>query len=120
MKPATAPVVRRLLTAAAGLAALAATSLALAGPASAEPSEGWPATEPVDGLHALLLLGGIPLLLFVVIVVATLVPSLIRGESLTAGGSTVEDQWLGGPRTSGELAAPDGEHSAAGGASGRW
>lgn len=103
-----------------GLAATAVTATMLAGPASAEPAEGWPSTEPVDGLHALLLLGGIPVLLFVVIVVATYLPALIRGESIAPGGPHVDDQWLGGPRTSGELAAPDGETSAAGGASGRW
>ena len=121
MKPApTACAVRRALTAGAAVAVLVASSLALAGPASAEPAEGWPETEPVDGLQALLVLGGIPLLLFVVIVVATYLPALIRGESITPGGSSAEDQWLGGPRTSGELAAPDNETSAAGGASGRW
>ena len=94
--------------------------LALAGPAAAERSEGWPGTEPVDGLYVVLLLGGIPLALFVVIIVLTLLPSLMRGESLTPGGPTVEDQWLGGPRASAELAAPDGATSAAGGASGSW
>lgn len=102
------------------LAAVTATAVVLAGPAAAEPSEGWPSTEPVDGLRTLLLLGGIPLLLFVAILVLTYVPALVRGESVAPGGSTVEDQWLGGPRTSGELAAPDNETSAAGGASGRW
>lgn len=120
MNPFATPVVRRLVTVASGLAAVAATAVVVAVPASAEPAEGWPATDPVDPLHALLLLGGIPLLLFVVIVVATYVPALIRGESIAPGGPVVEDQWLGGPRTSGELAAPDNEASAAGGASGRW
>ena len=112
--------VRRLATALAVLTAFAASAVALAAPASAEPSEGWPATEPVDPLHVILLLGGIPVLLFVVIAVATYLPALIRGESIAPGGPTVEDQWLGGPRTSGELAAPDGATSAAGGASGSW
>jgi hypothetical protein len=121
VKPApTASVVRRLLTAGTGLAAVVVTSVALAAPASAEPAEGWPATEPIDGLQALLLLGGIPVLLFVVIVVATYLPALVRGESITPGGSSVEDQWLGGRRPAGQLAAPDDETSAAGGASGRW
>lgn len=117
---ASARAVRRLVTVAAGVTALAATSITLAGPASAAPGEGWPATEPVDGLNALLLLGGLPVLLFVVIVVATYLPAMVRGESIAPGASGAEDQWLGGPRTSGELAAPDGETSAAGGASGRW
>lgn len=116
----TVSAVRRLATVAAGLAALAATAVALAGPASAEPAEGWPETEPVDASQFLLLLVGIPLLLFVVIAVATYLPALIRGESIAPGGPSVEDQWLGGPRPTGELAAPDSETSAAGGASGRW
>jgi hypothetical protein len=120
VKPSPTSAVRRLVTVAVALAALAATAVALAGPASAEPSEGWPATEPIDGLEVLLLLVGIPVLLFVVIVVATYLPAMIRGESLTPGGPTVEDQWLGGRRPSAQLAAPDGETSAAGGASGRW
>ena len=96
------------------------TAVVVAGPVAAEPSEGWPANDPVDPLHAILLLGGVPLALFIVIAVATYLPALIRGENITPGGPTVEDQWLGGPRTSGELAAPDSEASVAGGASGRW
>ena len=118
--PFTAPVIRRLATVASGLAALVVTSLVVAGPVSAEPAEGWPPTEPVDPLQAILILAGVPLALFVVIVVATYLPALIRGESIAPGGPSVEDQWLGGPRTSGELAAPDSETSVAGGASGRW
>lgn len=117
---ASAHAVRRLVTVAAGIAAVAATAVVLAGPASATPSEGWPATDPVDGLHALLLLGGLPLLLFVAILVATYLPAMVRGESVAPGGPSIEDQWLGGPRPSGELAAPDDRTSAAGGASGRW
>ncbi len=94
--------------------------MVLAGPASAEPSEGWPAADPVNGLHALLVLGGIPALLIVLIVTATYLPAMIRGESVAPGAPAIEDQWLGGPRTSNELAAPDSATSAAGGASGRW
>lgn len=120
VNPLATPAVRRLATAAAGLAALAATAVVLAAPASAEPSEGWPPTDPVEPLRVVLLLGGIPLLLFVVIMALTYLPALIRGDSIAPGGPSVEDQWLGGPRTSGELAAPDGETSLAGGASGRW
>ena len=57
----------------------------------------------VDRLHAFLLLGGIPVLLFVLIVVVTYLPALMRGESVTPGGSSVEDQWLGGRRSDAEL-----------------
>jgi hypothetical protein len=88
---------------------------------------GWsPDPEDVDKLQAVLLLGGVPLLLFVGITLAVYVPSLVRGESIAPGSPTVENQWLGGPRTSaGELAGPgagsaDEQDPDSGGASGRW
>ncbi|MBB6626747.1 hypothetical protein H5V45_05365 [Nocardioides sp. KIGAM211] len=103
------------------LVALAAP-LALAGPAGADVPEGWSQNpEDVSTLHALLVLGGIPVLLFLLIVAAVYVPALIRGESVTPGGAEVEDQWFGGPRKgTAELAGPDTDESKAGGASGRW
>ncbi len=80
----------------------------------------WP-TEEIDTLNAILLLVGVPLLLFVGISFLVYVPSIIRGERIAPGQPVTENQWLGGPRKSaGELAAPDTEHSQAGGASGRW
>ena len=98
-----------------------ATSLALAGPAAAEPAEGWPVAPAVDPLHVVLVLVGIPLGLALVIAVAVYVPAMIRGERLAPGAPSLEDQWLGGPRRAhGELAAPDDETSKAGGASARW
>ena len=87
---------------------------------------GWSEPEDVDMLQALLLLGGIPLLLFVGITLAVYIPSLVRGEPITPGAPAVENHWLGGPRTSaGELTGPGsgatGHHDpGAGGASGRW
>lgn len=82
---------------------------------------GWSDPSSVNVLHAILLLGGIPLLLFVAILVAVYVPSLVRGERLTPGAPVLENQWLGGPRSgTKELAGPDSEDSKAGGASGRW
>lgn len=112
---------RRLVTAVSGLAALAATSVLLAGPASADVPEGWPVNDPINPLHVIGVLVAIPVLLFVVISLAVYLPALIRGEDVTPGGATVEDQWLGGPRKSaGELAAPSTEPSDAGGAGARW
>lgn len=94
--------------------------LALAGPAAADVPEGWSDPEPVSILPMLLLLGGVPILLFVVISVLVLLPGMRRGESVTSGGNT-HDQWFGGPRSgTSELAAPDTEQSEAGGASARW
>jgi hypothetical protein len=96
-------------------------SVALATPAVAEPSEGWPDNTSASMTHALLVLVGLPVLLFVAITVAVLLPALVRGERVKPGQPAVENQWLGGPRRSaGELAAPDGDSSEAGGASGRW
>ena len=87
---------------------------------------GWSDPDDVDMLQAVLLLGGVPLLLFVGITLAVYVPSLVRGEPIAPGAPTVENQWLGGPRTSaGELTGPDSaatdhhDHDS-GGASGRW
>ena len=88
---------------------------------------GWnPDPEDVDMVHALLLLAGVPLLLFLGITLAVYVPSLVRGESIAPGAPVVENQWLGGPRTpAGELAGPDAgtndhQDPDSGGASGRW
>lgn len=83
---------------------------------------GWaPGDRSVDMVHAVLVLGGIPLLLFIVIAMLVYVPSLIRGERVAPGAAPVENQWLGGPRTgTAELKGPDTSESQAGGASGRW
>jgi hypothetical protein len=102
------------------LAALAAPFL-VAGPAAADVPEGWSEPEPVSVLEALLILGGIPLGLFVLILLAVYLPALARGERVAAGQPAMDNQWIGGPRKStGELAAPDTEDSDAGGASARW
>lgn len=102
-----------LATASAGL-------VAAAGPASADVPVGWSDPEEVNLVEALLVLGGIPLALALVITILVYAPSLARGEGLGAGG-TPESEWLGGPRrTTAELAGPDSKESAAGGASGRW
>lgn len=113
--------VRRLLALTSTVALSIAAVVSVAGPAAADTPEGWPEKEPVGALHALLLLGGIPLLVFVVIAALVYGASLARGESLTPGGNEPENQWLGGPRKeAGELAGPDGEGSHAGGAGGTW
>lgn len=102
-----------LMTAFAGL-------VAVSGPAAAEVGVGWSDPEEVNLVEALLILGGIPIALALVITVLVYAPSLARGEGLGTGG-TPESEWLGGPRrTTAELAGPDTEESAAGGASGRW
>ena len=82
---------------------------------------GWSEPADVNMVHALLVLGGIPLLLFLAITVAVYLPSLVRGERIAPGQPAVENQWLGGPRTgTAELKGRDSEDTDAGGASGRW
>ncbi|PVG81325.1 hypothetical protein DDE18_17695 [Nocardioides gansuensis] len=103
-----------VLIAGVGLALLTA-------PAHADVPEGWSNPEDVDSLYALLLLAGVPLLLFVGIATLVYLPAMMRGEKLTPGPAAIEDQWFGGPRQgTQELPAPDDETSQAGGASGRW
>ena len=95
--------------------------LATAGPAGADVPEGWSDPEAVDPWHAVLVLGGIPVLLFLLITLAVVLPGVIKGERFTPGGQATADQWFGGPRSgTAELPAPDSDESKAGGASGRW
>jgi hypothetical protein len=101
---------------------LVALGLALlAVPAHADVAEGWSNPDDVSALHALLLLGGVPLLLFVLIGLAVYVPALVRGEDVSPTAVGVESQWIGGPRAGArELAAGDTEPSETGGAHGSW
>ncbi|MFC4786909.1 hypothetical protein ACT8ZV_20715 [Nocardioides sp. MAHUQ-72] len=113
--------VRRSVIVLGTATAVAVTGLVTAGPAGADVPEGWSNPDDVSALHALLILGGIPVLLFVLITLAVYVPALVRGERVTPGAPAVEEQWFGGPRKgTAELAGPDTEESKAGGASGRW
>ncbi|MBA3781431.1 hypothetical protein [Nocardioides sp. InS609-2] len=111
---------RRASVIAGGLAAVVLT----ARPALADVPEGWSDPEPVSVLHALLLLGGVPLLLFVLIALAVYVPALARGEKLAPGAAPIDDEWFGGPRAgTGELtsrSADSGHEKETGGASGSW
>ena len=84
---------------------------------------GWGEPTDVNMVDALLILVGIPLLLFVLIAIAVYLPSVVRGESIAPGAPPVEDQWLGGPRTgTAELGTGSRRDatSGTGGASGRW
>ena len=93
----------------------------LAAPAHADVPDGWAPVSDVDDLHALTLLLGGPLLLFVLIDLAVYLPSMIRGEKLLPDHSGGESQWIGGPRQGvAELPPADGDDSRAGGASGSW
>lgn len=92
-----------------------------ASPAQAEVPEGWSNPDEVSTLYVVLVFGGIPLALTLLITLAVHIPALVRGEKLSTGSGTVESQWFGGPSTgTAELAAPDDGESQAGGASARW
>ena len=114
---------RRAMRAVVAFGALALTFSAalLAAPAQADVPEGWSDPDEVDRLHALLYLGGIPILLFLVIVVAVYVPAMIRGERLLPDHTGAEAQWLGGPdQAATQLPAHEAAKSPTGRASGSW
>lgn len=91
------------------------------GPLRADTPAAWPDADLPSTLWILLVLGGVPLLLFVVITALVYLPAMVRGERVAPGVPETEDIWLGGPRkTAGELAPPDTGESHAGGASARW
>lgn len=108
------------IAARASLPLVALGAALLASPAHADVAEGWSNPADVDALHALLLLGGVPVLLFVLIGLAVYIPALVRGEDVSPTGGTVESQWIGGPRHAKELASGDTESSETGGAHGSW
>ena len=117
----TATVIKRTAATLGTTAALVVGSLLLAGPASADVPVGWGTQEPVDKLHVLGFLVGIPVLLFVLITAFVYLPSLARGERVAPGATRPEDQWLGGRRSAGEITS--GAKAVAtqdGGASARW
>jgi hypothetical protein len=106
-----------------GTAAALVSGLAL--PAVAEAPEGWSNPEKVDMLHAVLVLGGIPLALFILVGLAVYLPSVLRGEGIAP--ARAEDQWFGGAhKTVGELQAAQTDRAdqadddQPGGGSGSW
>lgn len=110
-----------MLGAAPVAGALLAGAAILAAPASADVPEGFSNPDSVSVIPALLLFGGLPLVLFVLIGLAVYVPAIARGERVAPGVAPMNDQWLGGPRQGTlQLAGPDGDESEAGGARGRW
>jgi hypothetical protein len=109
-----------LLRRAAVLTAAVATPLLVVSPAGADVPEGWSDPDPVSGMHALLVLGGIPLLLFLGIVLAVYLPAMARGERVAPGGAAPDNQWFGGPRSGTHELGSAAETDGTGGASGRW
>ena len=101
-----------------------ALPLTYAGAASADVPEGWSDPDDVSLLHALLVLGGIPLAVIVVLALAVYLPSVVRGESVAPAGARADDEWFGGRRDADkalEARKPDaGSTEETGGASGSW
>jgi len=103
-------------------------ALAVGGSASADVPVGWSDPKPVPVLHDILVLGGIPVLLMLLIAAAVYLPSIIRGESVAPAGLRSEDQWFGGrdlphdARARAELTSGSRENTdpGAGGAGGSW
>ncbi|GAA4732372.1 hypothetical protein GCM10023350_14680 [Nocardioides endophyticus] len=117
----TTKLARRARRTSVVLLAGAALVFAAGGPAGADVPEGWSNPSDVDPVEAVLLLVGVPLLLFLVITALVVIPGVIKGERFTPGGQATQDQWFGGPsKGTAALPAPDNDESKAGGASGRW
>lgn len=111
------------------MAVAVAIPLLQAGAASADVPEGWSDPDPVNVLHFLLVVVGIPALLIVLIALTIYLPPIVRGESVTPAGARGEGEWFGGRRdpekalAAGSSTTAAGELPAAedtGGASGRW
>ncbi len=113
------------------LAAVVVAVVAPAGPAAASTPDSWPDPDPVSTLQALLLFGGIPAALGVVIALLTLAPAVVRGSTTDRSRTWWgEPEWFGGP--TGELdagaarrpreleAGAPGGRGAGGGAGARW
>lgn len=127
--PRPARLVRRVASLTAVLGVLLSAGLCLAGPASADPAEGWPVAPAVDPWFVLGVMVGGTLVLTLLIAAFVYLPAMVRGERVAPGAPPLEDQWLGGRRTAGELSAaepppqpqaPAEIESSTGGAGGRW
>jgi hypothetical protein len=103
------------------------------GAAFADAPEQWQDNGSVSPLHALLVLGVIPVGLFLLIVLLVYLPSMVRGQSYRPGHAwRSEPEWFGGPRGGVEAAdrtdqpaavgsgSAEGSETEHGGASGRW
>ena len=103
-----------------------ALPLTYAGTASADIPEGWSDPDDVSFMHALLVLGGIPLLCIALLALAVYLPSILRGESVAPAGARATDEWFGGRRDAPHSAQQaleqrkDAATDETGGASGSW
>ncbi|MGH3509578.1 MAG: hypothetical protein ACRDPI_05035 [Nocardioidaceae bacterium] len=120
----TSPVVRRAVRSLALTPAIVV--LVAAGPAFAEAPQAWEHDPKVNKLHALLILGAIPLGLFVLIWVLASLPYMLHGQTYHPGLAwRNEPEWFGGPdggvdKLDTEAPAESEPPDDTGGASARW
>jgi hypothetical protein len=101
---------------------LALGVLLLAAPAEARPPSTWDEPRPMSTPELLLVLVGVPILVFLVLALLVYLPSMIRGRNSEPGVAFQErSEWFGGPRkgVGGAPEAPTGAGDK-GGASARW
>jgi hypothetical protein len=94
----------------------------LATPALATPPESWENTDNGSALGLLLILGGIPLAITLLLALLVYLPSMMRGQSSEPALAFQErSEWFGGPRTGVEGTQESATHGEdKGGAGGRW
>jgi hypothetical protein len=89
-----------------------------ASPALADVPSGWPDPDEVSLLEGLLVYVFAPLALVLLITLAVITPSLVRGERASEGPA--EDQWFGGRRGGPDELESGTSDRSTGGASGSW
>ncbi|MPZ62108.1 MAG: hypothetical protein GEU93_12595 [Propionibacteriales bacterium] len=118
----------------AGTVVIPLTLGCVAAPALADTPNTWTEPEPMSVLKALLIFGGIPVLLALIIALLVIAPSLIRRDRQQRGvTSWTEPEWFGGPGDAEPAEARSGAGAAdtspgsspdpgdqPGGASARW
>ena len=113
---------KTLLRSLAVITVAVALPLTYAASASADVPENWSDPDDVSFLRALLVLGGIPVLVIVLLALAVYLPSIVRGESVAPAGARADDAWFGGRRDAEralESHKPDAGDDT-GGSSGSW
>lgn len=103
------------------IASAALGLVSLSGTAFADTPASWADAPKHGALAYLLVLLLIPGGIAIVVSVLTVLPSLIRGESLEKGDAwRTGEEWFGGPRQGLEAADHEESEAGKGGASGHW
>jgi hypothetical protein len=93
-----------------------------ASPAEAKPPSTWETPDNPSFLHQLLLLGGVPVVVFLVLTLAVYLPTMMRrGSAEPAVAFQERSEWFGGPRKGVAATAESaGDGDKKGGASAGW